>query len=158
MTHPSEIVFFTNSMTYFLCSSSYNPSLIQKILFKLKLHTQGSIEQDYLSKYVKKFGSDKKIYFSNESVKKPSIYDLLFIIAIYSLQNVNKQSSEMKNKLQNSRFTTSTVFLALESILYAGQKLWLTAKFFWKLFLIVDCPIKELKVSEAQSNRFIFRR
>ena len=33
---------------------------------------------------------DKKINFSNESAKKPTIYDFLFIIAIYFLQNVNK--------------------------------------------------------------------
>ena len=123
MTHPSENASFINSMTYFLYSSSYNPSVMQKIVFELKLVSQGSIEQDHLSKNVKKFGSDKKINISNESVKKPTIYDLLFIIAIYSLQNVNKQSSEMKNKRQNSLFTTSTVFPGLEPILYAGQKL-----------------------------------
>ena len=57
------------------------------------------------------------------NVKKLTIYDLLFIIVIYSLQNVNKQSSEMKNNHQNSLFTTSTVFPGLEHILYAGQKL-----------------------------------
>ena len=123
MTHPSENASFINSMTYFLYSCSYNPSLIQKTLFELKFLSQGSIEQDHLSKNVKKFGSDKKINFSNESAKKPTIYDLLFIIAIYSLENVNKQSSEMKNKRQNSLFTTSTVFPGLEPILYAGQKL-----------------------------------
>ena len=99
-----------NSMTYFLYSNSYNPSLIQKILFELKLLSQGSIEQDHLSKNVKKFGYEEKINFSNESVKKPTIYDLLFIIAVYCLQNVNTQSSEMKNKHQNSLFTTNTVF------------------------------------------------
>ena len=108
---------------------------------------------DHPSKSVKKFGSNKKINFSNELVKKQTIYDLLFIIAIYSPQNVNKQSSEMKNKHQNSLFTTSTVFLGLEPILYAGQNLWLTAKLFRKLFLVVDCPIKS---SVVQSNRFIF--
>ena len=99
-----------NSMTYFLYSNSYNPCLIQKILFELKLLSQGSIEQDHLSKNVKKFGYEEKINFSNESVKKPTIYDLLFIIAVYCLQNVNTQSSEMKNKHQNSLFTTNTVF------------------------------------------------
>ena len=84
-------------MTYFLYSSSYNPSLIQNTLFELKLLSQGSIEQNYLSKNVKNFGSHRKINFRNESVKKPMIFDLLFIIAIYSLQNVNKHPSEMKN-------------------------------------------------------------
>ena len=63
------------------------------------------------------------INFSNESVKIPTIYELLFTITIYYLQNVNKHSSEMKNKHQNSLFTTSTVFPGLEPILYAGQKL-----------------------------------
>ena len=73
---------------------------------------------------MKKLRSGKKINFSNESVKKPTIYDLLFIIAIfYFLKNVNRQSSEMKNKHQNSHFTKSAVFPGLEPILYAGQKL-----------------------------------
>ena len=143
------------SLTHFLFSSSSNPSLIRKILFELKLLSQGSTEQDHLSKNVKKFGSDKKINFSNESVKKPTIFDLLFTTAIYSLQNVSKQFSEMKNKHQNSLFTTSTVFPG-EPILYTGQKLWLTAKFFRKSFLVGDSPIKKLKVSETQSNRLIF--
>ena len=84
-------------MTYFLYSSSWNRSRFQKILLELKLFSQGSIEQDHLSKNVKKFGSDKKINFSNELVKKPTIYDLIFIIAIYYLQNINKHLSEMKN-------------------------------------------------------------
>ena len=91
-----------------------------------------------------KFGCDKKINFRNESVKKPTIYDLS-IIAIYYLQKVNKQSSEMKNKHQNTIFSTSTVFPGLEPILYAGQKWWLTAKFFRKLFLVVHFPTKKFK-------------
>ena len=132
-----------NSMAYFLYSSSDNPSLIQKILFELKLLSQGIIEQDHLAKNVKKFWSDKKINFSNESVKKPTIYDLLFIIAIfYCLRNVNKQSSRIENRHQNSLFTTSKAFHGLKPLLYAGQKLCITAKFFRKLFLVVDCPIK----------------
>ena len=84
-------------MTYFWNSNSCNPSLIQKILFELKLLSQGSIEQDHLSNNVKKIGSDKKISFSNESVKKTTTYDLLFSIAIY--------------------------YFHLKPILYAGQKL-----------------------------------
>ena len=51
-----------------------------------------------------RFWSDKKINFSNESVKNPIIYNLLFIIAIYSLRNVNKPSPEMK-------ISTKIVFL-----------------------------------------------
>ena len=77
------------------------------------------------------------INFSNESFKILTIYDLLFTIAIYSLQNVNKHSSEMKNKHRNSLFTTRTVFPGLEPILYARQKLWLIAKFFKTIFLVL---------------------
>ena len=69
---------------------------MQKNLFESKLLSQGSIEQDHLSKNVKNLGSSKKINFSTESIKKSTIYDLLFIIAIYSLY-VNKHFSEMKN-------------------------------------------------------------
>ena len=83
-------------MTFFSYGSSCNPYLIQKILFELKLISQGSIEQDHLLKNVKTTGFDKKINFSNESVKITTIYGLLFAIAIYSLQNVNKHSSKMK--------------------------------------------------------------
>ena len=124
-------------MTLFSYSSSCNPYLIQKILFELKLLSQGSIEQDHLPKNVKTIGFDKKINFSNESVKITTIYDLLFTIAIYSLQNVNKHSSVMKNKHQNSLFTTRTVFPGFEPILYAGQKLGLIVKFFKTIFLVL---------------------
>ena len=58
-------------------------------------------------------------------------------IAIYSLQNVNKHSSEMKNKHQNSLYNKHS-FPGLEPILYTGQKLWLIAKFFKKIFLVLD--------------------
>ena len=43
-------------------------------------------------------------YFSTESVNKSSIYDLPFLIAIYSPKNVNKHSSEMKAQHQNNHF------------------------------------------------------
>ena len=57
-----------NSKTYFL----YNPSRIQNTFFELKLLSQDSVEQDQLPKNMKNFGSNKKINFSNESVKKPA--------------------------------------------------------------------------------------
>ena len=94
---------------------------------------------------VKKLGLTKMINFSNESVKIPTIYDLLFTVAICSHQNFNKYSSKMKNKHQNSLFATSTVFPSLEPIFYAGQKLWLIGKSF-------------KNVSKAQRNTSFFRR
>ena len=40
---------------------------------------------------------NKIINFITESVKKPTIYVLLFPSGIYSLKNINKYPSEMKN-------------------------------------------------------------
>ena len=48
-----------------------------------------------------KFGSNKKINLTNESVKKLTIHDLLFVIPIYSL-HVNKSPSEKVNEHQKS--------------------------------------------------------
>ena len=50
-------------MNYVLNSSSYNPSLIQKILFELNLLSQGSIEQDHPSKNEKKIRVSQKDQF-----------------------------------------------------------------------------------------------
>ena len=84
MTHPSE-------------NASCNPFRIKNTLFESKLLFQGSIDLEHLSKNVKNIRSNKKINFGTESIKKPKIdYDFLFIIAIYSLQNVNKHPSTEK--------------------------------------------------------------
>ena len=45
---------------------------------------------------------NKIISFITELIKKPTIYDLLFLIGIYSLKNINKYQSEMKNQHQSS--------------------------------------------------------
>ena len=37
------------------------------------------------------------LYFNTESAKELTLYDLLFLIAIYSPNNDNKHSSEMRN-------------------------------------------------------------
>ena len=68
-------------MTYFLYSNSYNSSLIQNNLLESNLLSQGSIEQDHLPKNVKNFGSDKKIIFSTESVKK-NLFKMLIKILL----------------------------------------------------------------------------
>ena len=49
-------------MNCFLYSSSYNPSLIQNTLFELKLLSQGSIEQEHLSKSVKNSGLNEPFH------------------------------------------------------------------------------------------------
>ena len=40
---------------------------------------------------------NKIINFINESIKKPTIYDLLFLSGIYSPKNINKYPAKMKN-------------------------------------------------------------
>ena len=87
---------------------------------------------------VKKLGLTKWSISVMNQLKYQQVMTCYCTIAIYSLQNINKHFSEMKNKHQNSLFTTSTVFPGLEPILYAGQKLWLIAKSFKKVFLILD--------------------
>ena len=75
-------------MTYFWNSNSCNPSLIQKILFELKLLSQGSIEQDHLSNNVKKLGLTKRsVSVMNQSKKQQLMtcyLALQFIIFIWS--------------------------------------------------------------------------
>ena len=68
------------------------------------LLSQGIIEQDYLSKNIKKSvfvvlikASIDVVNFSTELAKKPTIYDLLFLIAIYSPENGNKLPCDMRN-------------------------------------------------------------
>ena len=80
MVHPSENEF--NSNTYFLYSSSYNPSLIQNTSFEYKLLSQGSIEQDYKKKSISILNQLKNqqlmTYFS-------SLQIILFKMSITSL-------------------------------------------------------------------------
>ena len=71
--------------------------------FASKLLSQGSTELDNLSKNAKKFPfsgnlvkrSISALNFSTESAEKPTIYDLLFFVEIYSLKN-DKQPSDMR--------------------------------------------------------------
>ena len=60
--------------------------------------------------------------FITESVKKPTIYDLLFLSGIYSPKNVNKYPSEIKNQHQRSFFTIGVVFPNIGPILIEGLK------------------------------------
>ena len=88
------MTFFAVKQTTF--SSTKIPSFKR---FTSKLLSQGSIEQERLSKIVKisvleEF--NKKINFSTESVKK-TIYDLLLNTAIHSTKDVNKYHSKAKN-------------------------------------------------------------
>ena len=142
-------------MTLFSYSSSCNPYLIQKILFELKLLSQGSIEQDHLPKNVKTIGFDKKINFSNESVKITTIYDLLFTIAIYSLQNVNKHSSKMKisTKIVSSE---QAQFFPVWSLFCVQAKNMIYCQVFQKIISGTRPSVKKVKVGKWQSNRVIF--
>ena len=126
--------------------------------FNQNYFLKGSVKS--LSENVKNFQSNKKINFSTESVKKSTNYDLLFITTIYYLQNVNKHPSEMKNQLQNSLFTISTVFPGFGPFLTEAPKLWLAATFFKKYlyFLVLDRPIKTKKSVKRKVIASFFRR
>ena len=77
---------------------------IEQKVFLSNWLSQGSIEQDYLSKNVQNFiflrMFNKIIYLPNVSVqwaKGPTTYDLLFLIIINSPKNDIKDPSKMKN-------------------------------------------------------------
>ena len=78
--------------------------------FPSNLLSQGSIEKDYLWNNVKKFSfwgylikmSNSVLNFSTESAK-PTIYDFLFLITLYSPKNHNKHPSEMAVTLLYNR-------------------------------------------------------
>ena len=105
--------------------------------FASNLLSQGSIEQDYLSKNVKNsvLGVfNKNFNFSTESAKKSTIYDFLFLIALYSPKNDNKHPSETRNYHHGSHVIITKVFHCLGPILTTDLNYWLT-----------NCPIKPLK-------------
>ena len=72
--------------------------------FAQNLLSQGSINQDYLSGKCKDSVfvmlikiSISVLKFSTESAKRPTIFVLLFLIAIYYPKNDNKHPSEKNN-------------------------------------------------------------
>ena len=154
MAHPSENVYL-NSMSYFLYSSSCNPSQIENTLLESKLISQSSIEPDHLLKNVKNLGSNKKINFSSESIKKQTVVDLLFIIDIYSLQNVKKHHSNEK-LVSKYTFCNNHSFCRFGVHFNGRPKTMNYRQFFQKIIFDTRPCYKKTKSSEAQSNCFIF--
>ena len=79
---------------------------------------------------------DKNINFSTEfqykvSLKETTIYNSIFLIALYSPKNDNKQPSEMRNWHRRSYFTVTKVFLGLDP--------------FWRQALNIDLPSNSSK-------------
>ena len=62
------------------------------------------------------------INVSTESAKKPTTFDLLFLIAIYSVKNGNKHLSEIRIKYRNSHLTLIVFVAGLRPILMTGLK------------------------------------
>ena len=83
--------------------------------------------------------------FSTESVKKPRIYDLLFLIATCSPKNDSKHPSEMRNKHHNSYFTTIEVFPGLVPILMTGHY-WLAVEFL-QIYFCLQIVLWKITVS-----------
>ena len=85
-------------------NSENHPIKYHEQKFCIKFAFPGSIDQEYLSKHVKIqfLGVSIKMSipvldFSTESAKELTLYDLLFLIAIYSLNNDNRHPSEIRN-------------------------------------------------------------
>ena len=66
--------------------------------------------------------SISKLSFSTGSAKKPTIYDLSFLIAIYYPKSDDKYSFETRNYHYSSHFTITEVFSGLGPILMTGLK------------------------------------
>ena len=58
----------------------------------------------------------------------------------------------MKNKHQNSLFYNKHSFSRLGAHFVCKPKIMTYRQVFQKIFLVVDCPIKKLKVSEAERS------
>ena len=72
--------------------------------------------------------------FSTGSAKELTLYDFLFLNAIYSPNNDNKHPSEKRNQHHSSYFTAADVFLVWGPILMTCLKFWLTIKFLGIIF------------------------
>ena len=94
--------------------------------------------------------------FSTESAEKPTVFDFLFLVAIYTPKNVNKHPSEMRNKHESNYFAITEVFPGLGPILKTGLKCWLAVKFLHIFFFLQNVPEK-IQVSQAQNNLFVFQ-
>ena len=93
----------------------------------------------------------------SESAKKPTTYDLLFlIVALYSSKNDNKYPSGMKNYHHSSYFTITKVFPSFGTHFDDRPKILTYCQISSNSFLLRNCPIK--KVSQTQSNWFVFKR
>ena len=119
--------------------------------FYTAAHTTLPTLSDHLLKHAKNFGSNKKINFSNESVKKTTIYDFLFLIAIYFLQNVNKYISEMKIVNKQS-FYSKHSFSPFRINFDDRPQIMTYRQDFSKIILGT-----KINVSKSQSNRLIFQ-
>ena len=62
------------------------------------------------------------LHISTESAKKTTIYNLLFLYILYSLENDTNQPFEMRIFHHSSNFTVAKVFLGLGPILATGLK------------------------------------
>ena len=84
-------------------------------------------------------------FIITESVKKPTIYDLLFLTGIYSLKNINKYPSEMKNLHQSSFFIVGVVFPNMEPYFDGRSEMLTCHQTFSRNFFTLSHVIKNSK-------------
>ena len=157
MVHPSENASFKFHYLFHI------QQFIQlfphpEYLFESKLLSQGNIEKNHLSKNVKNSGFNKKTSFSPKSVKKRTIYNLLLLMAIYSLQNVNKHPSEMENQHQNILFTLSTYFYRFGAHFDAWLKIITYCQVFLKILFGTRLNYRKKNLVKFRVIAPLFRR
>ena len=115
-----------------------------KISFSVQYWTGLSIET------CKKFSVfrmlNKNINFRIESVEKPTIFDLLFLIVIHSPKNDNKHPFEVRNYHYTSPFTITKVFPVFRPILRTALIYWLTIKFLQIFLCSLSCKNKSQSI------------
>ena len=129
--------------------------------FASNLLSQGSIEHGSIEQckkiqflvYLMKI-SISVLNFSSESAKRPTIYDLLFLIAISTPKSNNKHPSEMRNQHHSSHFNRS--FSRFGTNFDDRPKMLTYCQIFPNVFLLKNCPMK-IKVSQAQDNWLVFK-
>ena len=101
---------------------------------------------------------NKNINISTESAEKSTIYDLLFLVSIYSPKNDNKKTSEMRNQHQSSHFTIRVVFPGLGLILTTGPKLLTYHQIFPNFIFACKLSHKVYKLVKHRVIGFLFQK
>ena len=94
---------------------------------------------------------NSSLNFSTESAKELTLYDLLFLIAIYSPSNYSKHPSELRNEQQKQLLYCNRSFSRLGTQFDDRPKKLTYRQIFPNIFSLTNCP-KKITVSQAVSQ------